>query len=176
MSIFTLFLVAVSLSMDAFSLALLYGTLNLSKNEINKMSTTVGIFHFFMPLFGYLFGDILTLFLTFNADTLVGIIFVILAIQMFASIFKNEEVETLTNILSYLLFGFTVSIDSFTVGIGLGSLDYNIIIPCVIFSLTSFIFTYTGLKLGKTLASKLGKLATIFGSILLLTLGITYII
>lgn len=176
MSLLTIFIVAISLSMDAFSLALIYGTLNISPKVIQKMSGVVGIFHFFMPLFGFLFGDILSFFLNFDADCLVGIIFLILSLQMFHSIFKTEEVEVLSGLLAYLLFGFTVSIDSFSVGIGIGSLKGQIWLPCVVFSLVSLFFTYAGLRLGKRLAVRFGKVATIFGSVILFVLGIHHIL
>lgn len=176
MSLFTIFIVAISLSMDAFSLALIYGTLNISKKVIQKMSGVVGVFHFFMPLFGFLFGDFLSFFLKFNADWLVGIIFLVLSIQMFASIFKTEEVEVLSGLLSYFLFGFTVSIDSFSVGIGIGSLGGSIILPCVVFSIVSLLFTYIGLRLGKKLAVRFGKIATVFGSVILLFLGLHHLL
>lgn len=176
MSIFTIFLVAVSLSMDAFSLSLLYGTLGLKKQVIHAISLTVGVFHFFMPLFGYLFGDILSFFLTFNANLLVGAIFIILALQMIFSLKKEEDVLEISSFFSYLLFGFTVSIDSFSVGLGIGSLNGKIFLPCIVFSIVSSIFTYLGLSLGKTLASKFGSISTILGGILLLVLGISYIL
>ncbi len=176
MSLLTLFLVAISLSMDAFSLSLLYGTLNVSSKMIRNTSITVGIFHFFMPLFGFLFGDMIAFFLDFNANLLVGIIFLILAIQMLTSIFKKEEVSLLTGIFSYLLFGFTVSIDSFSIGIGIGSLKEAILLPCIIFSFVSGIFTYLGLRLGKKLAQKFGTISTVFGGLLLFGLGLHYIL
>lgn len=176
MSLFMIFMVAISLSMDAFSLALIYGTLNISSKMIQKMSIVVGIFHFFMPLFGFFFGDLITFFLEFNSDLLVGIIFLILSIQMFCSIFKTEEVELLSGFLSYFLFGFTVSIDSFSVGIGIGSLRGNIFLPCVIFSIVSGLFTYMGLRLGKRLAVRFGTFSTVLGSIILLFLGLHHIL
>lgn len=175
MNLIAIFLVAVSLSMDAFSLSLLYGTLNLKRKVIRGISLTVGIFHFFMPLFGYLFGDILSFFLTFNADLLVGAIFIILGVQMFLSTKKEEDIMEITSIFSYLLFGFTVSLDSFSVGIGLGSLQESILLPCIIFSFTSLVFTYLGLVLGTRLAHKFGQISTILGSILLFILGLFYI-
>ena len=59
----TIFLIAIALSMDAFSLSLAYGTLGLTKKEVNKLSVIVGIYHFFMPLIG-LFFVILQILLT----------------------------------------------------------------------------------------------------------------
>jgi len=171
----TILIVAISLSMDAFSLSLIYGTLNISSHIIKIVSSTVGVFHLFMPLFGYLFGDFLASLLVFNPNMLVGIIFLYLAIQMFVSVFRREDVEMFGGFLSYFLFGFTVSVDSFSVGIGLGSLDTPILYPCIVFSLASFLFTYFGLKLGKKLTLKFGKISTVLGSIVLFVLGISYI-
>lgn len=176
MSLLTIILVAISLSMDAFSLALIYGTLSIAPSVILKMSVVVGVFHFFMPLFGFFFGDLLSFFLHFNAEYLVGIIFIILSLQMILSVFKQENVEVLSGLLSYFLFGFTVSVDSFSVGIGIGSLGGSIFLPCIIFSLVSALFTYVGLRLGNQLASKFGTLSTIFGSITLFLLGLHHLL
>ena len=120
MSLLTAFIVAVSLSMDAFSLALIYGTFNIQNKKIILISIMVGIFHFFMPLTGYTFGDTLSKLISPNIDLFMAIIFIYLGIQMFISVFKNEEVETINSFFSVILFAFTVSIDSFTVGVGLG--------------------------------------------------------
>ena len=49
MNLFLLFIIAISLSMDAFSLSLAYGTLDINKKEIITLSIIVGIYHFFMP-------------------------------------------------------------------------------------------------------------------------------
>ncbi len=63
MSLITIFLIAISISMDAFSLSLLYGTKNINNKTIIMQSILVGIFHFFMPLFGLFLGKrIITIF------------------------------------------------------------------------------------------------------------------
>ena len=49
-TLLTCFFVAVSLSMDAFSLALIYGTCNMGKRNELLLAIIVGLFHFFMPL------------------------------------------------------------------------------------------------------------------------------
>ena len=50
------FFMGIGLSMDAFSLSLSLGTTNPSKKNIIKTSLTVSIFHFIMPILGYLLG------------------------------------------------------------------------------------------------------------------------
>jgi len=175
MSIIVMLILAVGLSMDAFSLSLIYGTLNLKSNMQKLMSIMVGIFHFFMPIIGYQIGELILKIIKINPDILIGIIFIILGLEMLISIKKEEQVKILTGVLSVIFFAFTVSIDSFSVGIGLGVSNTNMLLPSVIFSLISAIFTYIGLVLGKTLSEKFGNITTLIGSIILLILGINYL-
>lgn len=175
MSLWILFFIAIGLSMDAFSLALIYGTLNMKKKYHYLMSIFVGIFHFFMPLLGYMIGKVIFSLVPIPPKIVAGVIFIALAIEMLISLKKEEQVKILKNIFSILLFAFTVSIDSFSIGMGLGSLTDNIYIASLIFSLTSAIFTYGGVILGDILVKRYGNIATLIGSIILLFLGIHYI-
>lgn len=176
MSLIVIFILAVGLSMDAFSLSLIYGTLNL-KTQIQKlMSITVGIFHFIMPLLGYQIGKLILKIIKVNPDILVGLIFIILGLEMLISLKKEEQLKILTGILSVVFFAFTVSIDSFSIGIGFGISNINMLLPCIIFSITSAIFTYMGVLLGNKLANKFGNITTLIGSIILIVLGISYLL
>ena len=167
------FFMAVGLSMDAFSLALAYGTTKIAVNKKILLSMMVGIFHFIMPQLGALLGTELLLNYMSKANYLVGIIFLILAIEMFISR-KEEKTGIITNLISIIIFSFTVSIDSFSVGIALSLTTKKITLATIIFAITSFIFTLVGLNIGKFLTLKFGKIANIIGSILLLILALTY--
>lgn len=175
MALFMCFMIAIGLSMDTFSLSIIYGTLGMNKKEILKLSILVGIFHFLMPLLGDLVGEVILNYLPIEASTFAGIIFFVIAFQMIASLFKDEEVKKLTTLSSLLLFAFTVSIDSFSVGIGLSAILINHIFATAIFMCISFIFTFLGLYMGKKLKNYFGKIATLLGSIILLILSIYYI-
>ena len=94
---------------------------------------------------------------------------------MIISSFKNKEEKFLFSIPGYLLFGLSVSIDSLTTGIGLPAITNNYTITALIFSVTSFIFTFLGLNLGNILNQKYGKISTLVGGTVLLILGIIYI-
>ena len=52
MHLISVIMIAIGLSMDAFSLAILYGTLNFTKRKALTLAGFVGAFHFFMPLLG----------------------------------------------------------------------------------------------------------------------------
>lgn len=169
--------VGIGLSMDAFSLAILYGTLNLKKNKIILLSTIVGIYHFFMPLFGFFIGDHVLSNYILDPEFLIGVIFTVIAIQMLLSLKKEEEVKSLKGLGALLLFGFTVSIDSFSIGMGFGTLRLpfmKIIMSSIIYSITSCTFTFLGLSIGSTLSNRFGKLATFLGSVILLAIAIHY--
>lgn len=169
------FVMAIGLSMDAFSLALAYGTTKIPINKKVLLSITVGIFHFFMPKLGALIGTELLLNYIAKANYLVGIIFLILAIEMLLSR-KEEKTGSITNMISIILFSFTVSIDSFSVGIALSLTTTDINSPCIIFALISTLFTFLGVELGSKIAYKFENKAEYIGIIILLILGIEYLI
>lgn len=172
LNIFVLLIIAVSLSMDTFSLSIIYGTMNFSKRKIYLLSVVVGIFHFLMPFLGNLIGLNIINKLPISSNVLVGLIFIIIAFQM---LLQKDEIVEITHFFSILFFAFTVSIDSFSVGIGISSITSNYVLAYSIFSITSLLFTYVGLLFGKILHSYLGTIATKFGSIILIILGIIYV-
>ena len=175
MHLISVIMIAIGLSMDAFSLAILYGTLNFTKRKALTLAGFVGAFHFFMPLLGNFIGLIILSILPISSNIVVGIIFLIISIQMLISVFKEEEVVDLKGLSSLLLFAFTVSLDSFSVGIGLSAVCDNKLLAVSIFSLTSFIFTFLGLTIGSKLNEKFGKISTLLGSIVLMCLALVYL-
>ena len=173
---FTVLIVAISLSMDTFSLSLSYGMLNISKNNILKVSICVGIFHFFMPLFGNLCGEVIFKIIPIEEKTLIGIIFLTIFVEIIFSLFKEKEISPIKTIVDILLFSFTVSIDSFATGTCLDVFDMNSLIVVSIFMIISFIFTYLGLSLGYSFYNKLGSVSIVIGLILLMLLSFFYLV
>lgn len=145
-----LFLVGISLSIDAFSLALSVG-LNGNFYKKNKLySVVVGIFHFFMTIFGFILRTFINKVVEIpNKEIfIIVILFVILGI-----IFdKSNNKKTFIN---PFVFGFSVSIDSFSIGITLNK--SIVIISSIMFSLLSASFTYIGFKIAKKIKNKFEK-------------------
>lgn len=166
-------LIAISLSTDTFSLSLLYGTLNLGNQKELILSLLVGLFHFFMPLLGQLVGkNIMQVFP--NVNFLIFIIFTLIGIEMIIESFKNNKKVSNLSFIGMLSYAIAVSVDSFTLGIGINAI-YNSLLSSFIFFLFSFIFTLMGLKLGKIIKLYIGKLSTIFGGFILIVIGILHI-
>ena len=176
MHLITIIIIAVSLSMDAFSLSLAYGTLNLEKQHINKLSTIVGIYHFFMPLVGLTIGNILLKIIPINTNIIVCMVLTLIGLEMIIDTFKKENEIKVMNIKELLLFGLAVSLDSFSIGIGLKAITKNYILCVSIFSLSSFLFTYLGLTLGKKINNLIGHISTLLGGLTLIIIGILYIL
>lgn len=168
-------MIAVSLSMDAFSLSLAYGMVGVTKKQIYKLAFTVGIFHFFMPLLGMKLGEVILKQFSFDFHFLIFLILGFIGLQMILESFKEKEIKPLKN-YEILLFALAVSIDSFSVGITLPDFNENVLISASIFSLASLIFTYIGLVLGNKIAKLVGKLSTIIGGAILIIIGILYLI
>lgn len=176
MNLFVIVIIALSLSMDAFSLSLAYGTLNLEKKYMYKLAFIVGIYHFCMPLLGNYFGKQIFKIININDDILVFLVLLIIGVEMIFETFKTDNNVKVMHNFELLLFGFAVSIDSFSVGMGLSNVSNNIFFISLIFSLTSFLFTYIGLLMGKKINGLIGRLSTFFGGIMLILIGILFII
>lgn len=167
-----IFIIALSLSMDAFSLSLAYGT-----NQINKkyqLSTMVGLFHFVMPLIGSLLGNIILNIIKIRPNIIVSIILSFIGLSM---VFKKEEkVSPVKTLLEQILFSVAVSLDSLSVGIGLKAITNNIFLSSIIFSVTAGCITYLGLLLGNKISNKIGFISQTIGGIFLISIGIIYLL
>lgn len=172
--IVSILLIGISLSMDTFSLSLTLGTI--SENKLIKiLPLFVGIFHFFMPILGNIIGITLINLLNLASNIILGTVLIVLGINLAIHYFKDESAEINLNIIGILIFALSVSIDSFSVGLGINDITNNYYIASVIFALCSASFTYLGIIIGKYSSKLIGKYAIILGIFLLLILGIFHL-
>ena len=176
MEFLLIIIIAVSLSMDAFSLSLAYGTLDIRKKQIYLLSIIVGLFHFFMPQIGLFIGNNFFNIIKINPQIITFLILTIIGLEMIYETFKEKENTNLIKIRDLLLFAFAVSIDGFSIGLTLTNINKNYILSSLTFAIISSLFTFLGLKLGNKLKQLIGKLSTILGGIALIIIGILYII
>lgn len=160
--------IAFSLSLDAFSLALAYGTLNIKKKKIFLTALITGIFHFLMPLLGNIIGNKVLAFI--RADLIAFVLLSLIGINMMRSD-KKDDVKELS-LAAIIVFAFSVSLDAFSAGIGLSGVTDNVLLAVIIFAIFSFGCTALGLLLGKKIGQKLGDIATKIGGCILILVGI----
>ena len=160
--------------MDAFSIALSIGTTHLSKNRFILIPIVVSIMHFVMPLIGLFLGNQILSIININPKIIMTIILLYLAFLMYKDR-NNDKVTKINSLLSIFLYALSVSLDSFSVGIGLKALTDKIIIPPIIFSLCAGTITYMGLILGKYSQKVWKEKASLIGIILLILISIVNI-
>ena len=173
--IVSILLIGVSLSMDTFSLSLSVGSINSQNGFLKLVPLFVGIFHFFMPLLGNFIGINLIRILDIASNVILGVVLIIQAINLAIHYFKDETTSISINFWGLVFFALSVSIDSFSVGLGINDITSNYILASTIFALCSTSFTYLGIVIGKYSSKLIGKYAIILGIFLLLILGIFHL-
>ena len=169
----SIIMVAISVSMDTFSLSLCLGTLDIKYSKMLLFSSIVAIFHFFMPLFGIFIGDLTLELITINTKYIIFLIFFNLGLFM---LFDKDDTRSnsLMTFLTLLTLGFIVSIDSFVSGVGINFISNRHLLCCVMFATFSFIFTFLGLTISKKVSKKVGMRAKTAGALMLIALSIQY--
>jgi len=101
---------AIGLSVDAFSLAVIYGMNQIGKKKTIVLSILVGLFHFFMPYIGSLIGtNLLTIFVD-KANFIAGSVFLIIALEMLSSLKEEEKIISLSKWYHHLFFALSISL------------------------------------------------------------------
>ena len=152
--IITLLLIGIGLSMDAFSISLSIGTCLNNHKKLLFLAIFIGILHFIMPILGNILGTRIINMLGIKPSMILGLLLIIIAIKMLVDLLKNEELIIDFSYYSLIIIAFTVSIDSFSVGIALSLTTTDINSPCIIFALISTLFTFLGVELGNKIAYK----------------------
>ena len=130
--------------------------------------------HFVMPLIGLFLGNQILSVININPKIIMTIILLYLAFLMYKDR-NNDKVPKINSLLSIFLYAISVSLDSFSVGIGLKALTDKILIPPIIFSLCAGTITYMGLILGKYSQKVWKEKASLIGIILLISISIVNI-
>lgn len=173
---FSIILIGIALSMDTFSLSLGVGMFNVSNNKALRLALIVGFMHFVMPFLGMILGDKLIEIFEIKYDILLGFILIIIALQMIVDIIRHEEERFNLSLIGMFVFAFGVSLDSFSLGLGLKAITSNIYLAMTTFAICSALFTYMGIIVGKFANKLLGIYANIFGAIILFIIGFMHLI
>ena len=173
---FSIVLIGIALSMDTFSLSLGVGMFHVSNKKALKLAIIVGIMHFVMPFLGMILGEQLIHIFEIKYHVLLGSILILISLQMVVDIIRHEEEKFDLSFLGMFLFAFGVSLDSFSLGLGLKAITSNIYLAMSIFAICSSLFTYLGIVVGRFANKLLGIYANVLGAIILFVLGFMHLI
>lgn len=169
----TLLMMAFALGMDAFSVGMGMGMLELRLKQIAKIGLIIGIFHVIMPLMGILIGEFLSEHFGSWAAIAGGVLLLLLGAQMIFSSFQKDESPLVQPIgFGLIIFALSVSLDSFSVGLSLGIYKAKVVLTILLFGIMSMILTWAGLLIGKKFQKVLGSYSEVLGGCILFAFGL----
>ncbi|MDE7278785.1 MAG: manganese efflux pump MntP family protein [Oscillospiraceae bacterium] len=179
MSFLELFLIAVGLSADAFSVSVCKG-LNMRKLNLKHayvIALFFGVFQAVMPLLGYLLGTGFSEYIEkydhWIAFVLLAFIGGKMAIEAIRE--KDGEAEEKTDTLSIgelTILAVATSIDALAVGITFAFLKVNILPSVLLIGVTTFALSLGGVLLGNRFGAKYKSKAEIAGGVILIFIGL----
>ena len=176
MQLYELFIIAVSLSMDAFAVSICKG-LSTGRPRLGHCLTCGGWFGGFqalMPLAGWLLG---VRFQGMIVSIDHWIAFVLLALIGFNMVRESrggeaEELDCSFSPRAMLPLAVATSIDALAVGVTFAFLQVDIL-PAVLFiGVTTFVLSAAGVKVGAVFGSRFKSKAELAGGLILIGMGI----
>ena len=181
MSIWTLFVLAVGVSMDAFSVSICKGlaTRTVRPKHMALAGLWFGGFQALMPLIGFLVGSTFGRYIETYDHWIALILLGFLGGKMIFEALKEEDEEELCCGCSsfapkeMLLMAIATSIDALAVGVSLAILpDVQIGWAVTFIGVTTFAFSAVGVKVGSIFGAKYKSRAELAGGIILALVGI----
>ncbi len=177
MQLWEIFLIGVSLSMDAFAVAVCKG-LSLCKVRLSHAVTVglyFGIFQAAMPLIGYfLASTVASKIADYSFYIAFGLLLLIGANMIREALFGDDE-EACSISLSFkemAPLAVATSIDALAVGVSFALVDVEIFSSVAMIGVTTFVLSGIGVALGAFVGAKFRKAATVTGGSVLILMGV----
>lgn len=166
-------ILAIALSMDAFAVAIGLGAKKNVPGLALKAGLYFGIFQALMPFIGYLGGKGVLGWVEAYAHWIAFGLLVFIGAKMIYEGFQEgieEDIIAVTNKMMLIL-AIATSIDAMAAGFSLTLLNVNPYIACLVIGVTTFIFSWIGVFIGKNSGTWLESKAEIFGGTVLILMG-----
>jgi putative Mn2+ efflux pump MntP len=164
--------------MDAFAVSIGLGSKGNGKGLGLKAGLYFGLFQALMPFIGYLGGKGV---LGWVEDYAHWIAFGLLALIGGKMIYESqqegieEDIAVLTHRM-LLLLAIATSIDAMAAGFSLTLLEVNAYLACAIIGVTTFAFSWVGVRIGEQSGTWLESKAEMFGGVVLILIGIKMLV
>ncbi len=168
--------IAVSLALDAFSVAVAFGMCRKAclMGEKVRLSLSFGFFQFFMPLLGFFAGARVSTLVDSFDHWIVLAILGFLGTRMIREGFARKEDDDFPDLsrgFPLLLASFATSLDALAVGFSFALLARKIFLPALVIGVTASTTTYLGVSLGNRLRKGLLKKPEVIGGLALWLVG-----
>lgn len=178
MSFYSLFLIAIALSLDAFGVALCLG-LNRAVTKSNKMlcAASFGFFQFLFSIIGAYAGFLFNTYIASVPKLIGGILITIVGIMMLKEGFESKDECPLIRPGMFIILGVSVSIDAMVIGFTvLNNISSNLVIlkNTVFIGIITLIMASIAFTAAKYLKriSLISKYADYIGGVILVIFGI----
>jgi len=173
----TLFLIALSMAMDAFAVCLGAGTQPRTSGPrpTFRLAFHFGLFQFLMPVLGWLAGTRLELYIArFDHWLAFGLLAFVGVRMLWSGIRpgKEESQDDPSRGWTMVLLSIAVSIDALAVGLSLGLIGVTIWVPAVLIGIVTGLISWLGLRLGNKLGDRFGARMEVIGGLVLVGIGI----
>jgi manganese efflux pump family protein len=180
MDYFSVFLIAISLSVDCLAVALGAGCSHkiIGKLAIFRVSIAFGIAQFVMPIIGFFAGrTVANLISRFDHWVAFGILMIV-AIRMLWEFFSNEKEKErdISKGLILVTLALATSIDALAVGLSFAFLNVQIFLTATIIGIVAAGVTVFGFWLGGRVNIWLGRWAKLFGALVLISIGVRILV
>ena len=176
MTFVELFLIAIGLSMDAFSVSICKGltTKKFSWRMALVCGLWFGFFQALMPVIGYFLGaQFQELIEAYDHWIAFGLLVLIGANMIREAVWgKEEQQDGSLGFKTMFLLAIATSIDALAVGVSFACIQVKIWSSVIIIGITTFLFSVLGVKIGNVFGSKYEKSASIVGGIILILIGL----
>jgi len=180
MNLFTILLIALALSMDAFAVSIASGVA-IKKLRIHHALTIAswfGIFQAIMPLIGWFGGIRLRDALSGTDHWVVFGLLLFIGIKMIWEAFKIDPIEKVNPLDIRILFTLSLatSLDALATGISFALLGIPVIMPVIIIGVVTFLVSFAGVWIGDRSGNLFGKKMEIAAGIILIAIGIKVLV
>lgn len=175
MSLFTLFITAVGLSMDAFAVSICKGLAmkKLSWKKALVIGLWFGGFQALMPAVGYLLGTGFEKYVTAIDHWIAFVLLVLIGANMIKDAKTGDDncADDSIAVKTMFLLAVATSIDALAVGVTYAFLRVQIVPAVSFIGIVTFLLTLLGVKLGNVFGLKYKSKAELAGGIILIVMG-----
>lgn len=175
MGFISLFLIAIGLSMDAFSVCLCIGmSKNINVKQILKVSFFFSFFQGLMPILGYILAINFSEKISCIDNIIVFFLLSFIGIKMIIESLKENENKKYNSLslLKILYLSLSVSIDALAIGISFAFMNIKIIPAIILIAQTTFLMSIIGILSGSFLGKILKNKGETLAGIILIIIGI----
>lgn len=182
----SIILIGVSLSMDAFAIALTNG-LTVKGYKLRHAVITAayfGFFQFLMPLIGCFLAGTVSHYVSMLGPYISFFLLAFIGIKMIREGLQCENEETCScgspavrlSHKRLLAMAVATSIDALAVGVSFAFMEVQLVPSCLVIGAVTFVICLAGGFLGKNIPGLSGKKAEILGGVILVGIGVKLLI